>query len=123
MKRGGGGVILTALGLAAVLAALSFVTWRQSRAREVLAEMDRVHREISLVQAERAELERRIQTLESRGHVVPTARERLGLVTPDAAEIVLLVPGAGDEVLARTREESSREGGREATALARGGRP
>lgn len=98
MRRGSGGVILTALGLAAVLAALSLVTWRQSRAREVLAELDRVQREISLVQAERAELERRIQTLQSRGHVVPAARERLGLVLPDAAQIVLLVPHGSMEL-------------------------
>ncbi len=106
MRRGGGGVILTALGLAAVLAALSFVTWRQSRAREALAELDRVQREISLVQAERAELERRIQTLQSRGHVVSAARERLGLLLPDAAEIVLLVPDGSMALEGETRAGS-----------------
>lgn len=73
-----------------LLAALSFVPWRQSRARESLAELDRLQREMSLVQAEMAEFQRRVQQLESRGHVVPAARERLGLRTPGAGEIIIL---------------------------------
>lgn len=98
MRRGGGGVVATALVVAVLLAALSFVTWRQSRARESLAELDRLQREVSLIQAEKAEYERRVQQLESRGHVVPTARERLGLRTPGADEIVILTgESPGDE--------------------------
>lgn len=84
------GVVLTALAVAALLAALSLVTWRQSRTLEALRELDVVQRELSLVEAERADLHRRIQTLESRGHVVPMARERLGMRTPSAGEIILL---------------------------------
>jgi cell division protein FtsL len=86
------GTSLTALAVAALLAALSLVTWRQSRTREALVELDRVQRAISLVEAERAELQRRIQVLESRGRVVRDARERLGMRNPEAGEIVLL-PG------------------------------
>lgn len=99
MKRGTWGVTLTAVGIGALLLSLSLVTWRQSRAREVMAELDGLHREISLVQAERGALERRIQSLESRGHVVPAARERLGMRTPGAASIVLLAPGGSVSIL------------------------
>lgn len=83
-------VFLTALAVVALLAALSLVTWRQARALEALRDLDTVQRAVSLVEAERAELHRRIQTLESRGHVVPSARERLGMRTPSAGEIILL---------------------------------
>jgi cell division protein FtsL len=83
-------VILTALAVVALLAALSLVTWRQARALEALRDLDTLQRELSLVEAERADLHRRIQTLESRGHVVPAARERLGMRTPSAGEIILL---------------------------------
>lgn len=91
MRRHASGVVLAALGMAALLGALSLVTWRQARALEVMAEVERVEREISLVQAERAELERRILILESRNHVLVAARERLGLRPPAASEIVFLV--------------------------------
>lgn len=82
-------MILTVCAVAALVLALSFVTWRQTRALEALAELDRVERDISLLRAERGELERRIQTLESRGRIVPVAREWLGMRTPSADEIVL----------------------------------
>jgi cell division protein FtsL len=80
----------TALMVAVLLAALSLVTWRQARTRESLAELDELRREISLAEAERSELERRIQFLESRGRVVAEARERLGMKTPASGEIVIL---------------------------------
>lgn len=86
------GSLLVVLAVALLLAALSLVTWRQSRALEDLAELDHLRREISLMSAERNELERRIQSLESRGSVVPAARERLRMRAPTAEEIVLL-PG------------------------------
>ena len=58
-----------ALAVAALLAALSLVTWRQSRSHEVLAELDQLRREASLVLAERTDLERRVLFLESRGQI------------------------------------------------------
>jgi cell division protein FtsL len=85
-----GRVFLTVLAVAALLAALSLVTWRQARALDALRDLDALERELSLVEAERAELHRRIQTLESRGRVVPLARERLDMRTPSAGEIILL---------------------------------
>jgi cell division protein FtsL len=81
-------------GLAAVLlvGSLVLVAYRQARALEALAELDRVRADRGVAIAERADLERRIQSLESRSHVVPEARRRLGMRTPDATEIVYL-PG------------------------------
>lgn len=84
------GPSLVALAVAALLAALTLVAWRQSRAMEALAELEDVRRETTLVLSERVELERRIQFLESRQRVVPEARARLGMHTPDASEMYFL---------------------------------
>lgn len=92
------GATMATLGVALLLAALSFVTWRQARAFEALAHLEELRSEISLVTAERNDLENRIRRLESRGYILPAARERLGMYPPTSAEIVLL-PGT---------EESSR---------------
>lgn len=73
-----------------LLASLTFVAWRQSRALEALAALEEVRGHRELAEVERATLQRRIQHLESRGRVVPEAKERLGMHTPDASEIVFL---------------------------------
>lgn len=88
------GTSMVALATAALLASLSLVAWRQARALEVLEVLDRHQRELALGRAEVADLKSRIRVLESRGRVVPEARERLELRTPDASEIVYL---AGEE--------------------------
>ena len=75
-----------------LLGSLVVVTWRQSRAFEELGRLDEVRRLTSVAEAERVELERSIQVLESRGRVVPLARERLGMHTATTAEMVIL-PG------------------------------
>ena len=87
------GSSMVALATAALLASLSFVTWRQARAMESLEELDGIRRELSLGESERADLLSRVRVLESRGRVVPEAREELGMRMPDASEIVIL---AGD---------------------------
>jgi cell division protein FtsL len=79
-----------ALAVAGLLASLSFVAWRQSRALEALEGLDTLRKEASLARAEGAELTRRIQYLQSYGRVVKDARERLGMRIPDASEQVLL---------------------------------
>jgi cell division protein FtsL len=84
------GPSFVALAVAALLAALSLVAWRQSRALEALAELEHVRRETALVLSEKVELERRIQFLESRQRVVPEARATLGMHTPDASEMIFL---------------------------------
>jgi cell division protein FtsL len=84
--------VLVAIAGVVLVASLGLVTWRQARALEELAELDRLRREISLLEAVRTDLETRIQSLESRGRVVPAATERLGMHRPNDAdgEIVLL---------------------------------
>lgn len=89
MKRLSGSS-LVALAVAALLASLTLVAWRQGRALEGLAALDAVRTEVSVAIAERDELARRIQRLESRSHVVEVAEQRLGMHTPEAAEIVYL---------------------------------
>lgn len=88
---------LTALAVALLLASLSLVTWRQARTLEALADLDSLQRRISLVEADRAGLQRRIQLLEARSRVVRDARDRLGMRTPSAEEIVLLPARSGEE--------------------------
>jgi cell division protein FtsL len=90
MKGGVAGTTLVALAVALLLTALSLVAWRQSRAREALAELDLVRRERTLQESEKEELLRRIRYLESRGRVVGEAEERLGLGVPDDSEMVFL---------------------------------
>ncbi len=78
---------LAVLGLAA---ALGLVAWRQGRALDVLGDLSRERSHEGLLIAARADLERRIQTLESRTRVVPEARRLLGMRSPESAEIVIL---------------------------------
>ncbi len=82
--------VRVALSVAAFLASLSLVAWRQGRAFDVMTQLDEVREENSLAVAERAELERSVQWLRSRARVVPDARERLGMEVADAAQLVIL---------------------------------
>lgn len=92
-RRGGvGGAFRSTVAVAGLVAALGLVAWRQGRALEALAELDGTRRDKGVLVAEQAELERRIQALESRARVVPEARRVLGMRTPEAAEMVIL-PG------------------------------
>ena len=79
-----------AVTFAVLLGSLGFVTWRQSRALETLAELDEVRRQASVARAQVVELDREIQVLTSRARVVPEARARLGMHTPDATELEII---------------------------------
>ncbi len=92
MRRRAPSVVLGGLAAAGLVAALVLVAWRQGRALDVLGVLAEARGERSLLIAEAAELERRIQTLGSRTRVVPEARRRLGMRPPESAEIVIL-PG------------------------------
>ena len=80
-----------AVTLAVFLASLGFVTWRQSRALETLAELDELRRSTSVARAQVVELDREIQVLTSRARVVPAARQRLDMHMPDGTELVILM--------------------------------
>ena len=84
------GVVAAAL----LLGSLVLVAWRQGRALEALAGLDRARTERLLAQEEAAALRRRIGYLESRGRVVPEAGRRLGMRTPAATEMVILPGGS-----------------------------
>jgi cell division protein FtsB len=80
-----------AVTLTVLLGSMGYVTWRQSRALETLTEWDELRRNTAVARAEVVELEREIQVLTSRARVVPEARERLGMHTPDGSELVILL--------------------------------
>ena len=92
--RASGGLLAT-VGVALLLLALGLVTWRQARSLEALATLDDMRGRISILTAERNELENNLRRLESRGHIVQEARDRLGMYAPSSAEIVLLA-GRGE---------------------------
>ncbi len=85
-----GGVLRLALAAAALLGSLSLVVWRQSRALELLRELDHTRTDRAIAEASRSDLNRRIEYLESRARVVTEAGAKLGLRVPSADEIVIL---------------------------------
>lgn len=87
-----GPFLRAAFAVVALLGSLGLVTWRQSRAFEVLALLDDIRRQQSVAAAQVLDLERSIQVLESRARVVPAARERLGMHIAASTELVIL-PG------------------------------
>jgi cell division protein FtsL len=88
--RSHAGTIRLALCFALLLCALTLVIWRQSAALATLRELDRVRDARALAEAERSDLLRDIEHLESRAVVVAAARDRLGMRVPFAHEIVIL---------------------------------
>lgn len=84
---------LLLIGFVGLLCALSFVTWRQSRAFEAMAELDRVERSLSVAESERAELTRRIQGLDNRTRISAVAQGRLGMHHPEDFEMRYLLSG------------------------------
>ena len=91
--RGGGAVQRAVLAMAALLAALSFVAWRQGRAYDLHRQVEGVRNELSLAQSERTQLNRDIRVLRSRERIVRVARELLGLRPP--AGQVRVIQGGG----------------------------
>lgn len=84
------GTVKVAFCVAVLLASLSLVAWRQSRAFEAMGALEEIRRETALAESERTEQETRLRLLESRGWVVPEARERLDLRLPRSSDIVYL---------------------------------
>lgn len=107
------GLLRLALLSAALLGSLSLVVWRQSRALELLRDLDRTRMSGAIAEAQRSDLSRRVEYLESRARVVREAGARLGLRVPSADEIVILPVGSipGSLPLAkangRTREPTA----------------
>lgn len=86
------GVHRAALAMAALLASLSVVAWRQGRAFEVQRELEALRGEVSMARSEQVQLNRDIRVLSSRERVVQAAR-RLGLRPPAGQVRVIQVEG------------------------------
>jgi cell division protein FtsL len=84
------GTIRLALCFALLVGALTMVIWRQSQAFETLRALDKLRDNRALAEAERSELSRKIEHLESRAVVVASAGQMLGMRVPSATEIVIL---------------------------------
>ena len=74
--------------LAAIVAALAAVAWRQSKTRETMQELARVERDLAVALDEREGVAREVVALESRWVTAEAAR-RLGLRPPAESEIVI----------------------------------
>ena len=107
--RSHAGLLRVVLAFAALLVSLSLVVWRQSRALEVLRELDALRTERAIAEAMRSELTRGIEYLESRARVVRDAA-RLGLRVPssDAGEIVILPLSEGAAAVSPSDWEARR---------------
>jgi cell division protein FtsL len=92
--KGLAGTSLVALAVAALLASLSLVSWRQRQALDTLEHLDDLRQECAMEAANLEELEGRIRRLESRGRVVSEAEARLGMRRAVSSDIVIL---PGDE--------------------------
>lgn len=92
---------LLALGFAVLLASLSAVIWRQSRALDSQRAAELVREEATLLEARKAQLTHRIRDLESRERVVAVAESRLDMHIPTSEEIVLLAASRPLEVASR----------------------
>ena len=79
-----------------VLAILVWVVARQTSAVVAAAELDSLRNERSLLEAQRAQLLRRIRSAESRAVLIPHA-ESLGLRLPADSEIVILSAPGGED--------------------------
>lgn len=87
------GTSLVALAVAALLASLSLVSWRQRQALLTLERVDSLKHECTLERATLDELETRLLQLESWPWVSREAERRLGMRKAGSSDIILL-PGA-----------------------------
>lgn len=95
------GAIRVALAFAALLASLSLVVWRQSRALEVLRELDGLRSARAVAESERAELSARVQELESRARIKAVVEAWWGMRVPASGELVTLFTSGSEPGAAR----------------------
>jgi cell division protein FtsB len=82
--------VVAAGWLILLLAALSFVTWRQPLGVEMERSLRALESERAAVEADRVAAERRIEELRGRARIMEVARDRLGMHLPEDDEIVFL---------------------------------
>ena len=82
-----------ALAMAALLASLSLVAWRQGRAYEAREALEELRTELALSRSSQLELKGEIRFLTSRERIRRVAEARLGLKAPSGQVIVVPVEG------------------------------
>jgi len=87
------GTSKVALAVAAFLASLSLVSWRQREALDTLRDLETLLQETAVEAGTQEELESRIRILESRARVTREAEERLGMRVAEGSDIVLMPVG------------------------------
>ena len=80
--------------LAAIVASLAVVAWRQSATRETMQELVRADRELEVALDEREEVARDLIAVESRRSIAGEAVRRLGLRPPTEREVIITSGGA-----------------------------
>ena len=88
--RGLAGTSVVALAVAAFLASLSLVSWRQREALATMEVLDSLRQERTLEKGNLEELTGRILRLESWGRIVAEAERRLGMRRAGSSDIVYL---------------------------------
>ena len=103
-RRGGEGTVRVALAFAAFLGSLSLVIWRQSRALEVLRELDGARVERASIESGKSRQMEAIQHLESRGRIADLTGQRWGMRVPSSEEeFVIMVRPSGRDVSPEVR--------------------
>jgi cell division protein FtsL len=97
------GTLRVALAFSALLASLSGVIWRQSRALELLRQLDETRSRRAAVESDKSRLTARIQYLESRGRISDVAAARWSMRVPASdEEFVILLRPERDSVATRS---------------------
>lgn len=94
-KRSRRGVVSNIGWLLLLLSSLALVVWRQTRGVALERELRALETDHAVIEAERVELVREIQTLSSRARIVRIARDRLGMHLPADQEIIFLPVSEG----------------------------
>jgi cell division protein FtsL len=90
VKRRRRGFLRLFAWLLLLLGSLVVVAWRQTEGVARERALRELRSERAIVDAERMEMERKIQALSTRTRVVRVARERLGMQLPADREVVIL---------------------------------
>jgi cell division protein FtsL len=105
------GTLRLALTFAAFLGSLSMVIWRQSRALDVLRDLDAARTGRASVESEKSMLTGRIQQLESRSRIMAVAESWWGMRVPTSdEEFVIMIRPDGTEAPERARLRLAKAG-------------
>jgi cell division protein FtsL len=106
------GTLRVALAIAALLGSLSLVIWRQSRAFDLLRELDRTRSRRAAVESSKSQLISRIQNLESRTRIMEVAGARWGMRVPESHEefVILMRPSSPQDEVRAERPRMARAG-------------